>query len=387
MSNIAVENVTVVTGGRIIPNTGVIIADSVIHAIGTGISADCEIVDGEGGYLIPGMIDMHVHGANGFDLMDGTQASVASVSVALAQTGCTGFLATSVTSSMQDLQAFIHSVRAVGGKEPGARILGIHLEGPYLNVRKKGMQNAAHLRNPDMEEMRCILELGQGSIKMVTLAPELPGGMEMIAFLKEHGVVTAIAHSDSTYEQAKHAFALGATHVTHCFNAIRPIHHREPGPIVAAWETKHVTCEAIADNVHLHPAIIRLMHRILGCERMTLATDAMQALGMEDGTYHFGGHEVTVKDRVARLSDGTLASSTLSMGRALETAVEDGIDLADAVEMACATPARILGLTTRGTIQPGANASLTLLTSDLKVRWVMVDGRLIPAAAPPDSCR
>lgn len=192
--------------------------------------------DGNGRLLIPGMIDVHIHGANNYDMMDGSTESIQAVSMACAETGCTSFLVTSVSSSLEDLIQMIRQTKKVIGKEKGAKIAGIHLEGPYLNIEKKGMQNPAYLRHPNLKEMKKIFDEADGLIKMVTIAPELPGGIELIDFLKKRGVVVAIAHSNATYEEAQDAFEKGASHITHCFNAMPPIHHRAPGLVAAALE-------------------------------------------------------------------------------------------------------------------------------------------------------
>lgn len=345
-----------------------------ILASRAAVSDDGSVIDCGGGILVPGMIDVHIHGANGFDMMDGTVESIQQVSAFLAKTGCTGFLATSVTSSLDSLNGFIDNVKAVVGKEPGAKILGLHLEGPYLNPAYKGMQNEAFLRHPDLDEMEAILKRADGLVKMVTVAPELPGGMELVSYLKQHGIVVSIAHSDAKYDEAKQAFGLGASHVTHCFNAMRPIHHREPGVVIAAFEEEHVSCQAIVDNIHLHPAIIRFMHRNLGPARMVLVTDAMQAMGMADGKYQFGGHDVQVVKGVARLTDGTLASSTITMDKTLRTAVLDDIPLSDAIYMTSTTPASILGLTNAGFLAAGIPADVALFDKELTLQWTMVNG-------------
>lgn len=340
------------------------------------LPSDCATIDGRGMLLIPGMIDVHIHGANGFDMMDGTEESVQQVSKACADSGCTSFLATSVSSTVEDLLGMVRSVKRVAGQERGASIAGIHLEGPYLNVKRKGMQNEKYLRHPDLEEMKSIFAEADGLIKMVTLAPELPGAMELIAYLREQEVIIAVAHSDATYEEAKKAFDQGASHVTHCFNGMRPIHHREPGLVVAAFEEDHVSLQAIVDHVHLHPAVVRLMYRLKGAHGMVLITDALQAMGLGDGSYSFGGHDVQVVDGVARLADGTLASSTVTMNKALRYTMELGIPLTDAVQMASATPADILGLSNRGRIASGCRADLVLLDERYDVQWTMIDGKL-----------
>lgn len=381
MNNKIIRHVKVHLPHQILPTATVWISNGKLKRIEPSqvldkIESDAELIDGNGMWLIPGMIDVHIHGANGYDMMDGTEDSIQEVSRACAATGCTSFLATSVSSTIEDLLNMIRSVKSVIGREQGARIAGIHLEGPYLNPKRKGMQNEKYLRHPNLEEMKCVFQEAGSLIKMVTIAPELPGGLELISFLKEQGVVIAVAHSDATYEEAKLAFAAGASHVTHCFNGMRPIHHRDPGLIVAAFEEPHVSLQAIVDQVHLHPAIVRLMHRLKGPEGMVLITDALQAMGLGDGNYIFGGHHVTVSEGIARLADGTLASSTVTMNEALRLTEANGISMEDAVHMASTTPARILGLSHKGKIEVGYDADLVLMDERYQVQWTMIEGKL-----------
>ncbi|WP_376769367.1 N-acetylglucosamine-6-phosphate deacetylase [Paenibacillus germinis] len=374
-----------ITNVRVVAETGIIEQGSVcvengrITAIVEGElvhSEGLDILDGEGKLLIPGMIDVHIHGAKGYDMMDGTVRSIEVVSETCAATGCTSFLATSVSSKMEDLLRMIYTVKQVAGKERGASIVGIHTEGPYLNIKRKGMQNEAFLRHPDMTEMERVVEQAGSLLKMVTIAPELPGGMELVTYLRERGIIVAIAHSDATYDEATEAFRLGASHITHCFNGMRPIHHRDPGLVVAAFEQPHVSLQAIVDHVHLHPAIVRLMHKIKGAEGMVLITDALHAMGLGDGDYQFGGHAVKVFGGVAQLQDGTLASSTVTMNEALRNTVELGISLEDAVTMASRTPADLLGLPQKGRIALGADADMVLLDDKFQVAWTMIGGRI-----------
>ncbi|MBS4196126.1 N-acetylglucosamine-6-phosphate deacetylase [Lederbergia citri] len=381
MNNKVIINARVATSNDIAQSSAVWIEDGKIqvveHSILPEIPKGYEVIDANDHLLIPGMIDVHIHGANGFDMMDGTEESILEVSKTCASTGCTSFLVTSVSSSIEDLMLMIQNVKNVIGSEQGAKIAGIHLEGPYLNVKRKGMQNELYLRHPNLEEMKDILSEAGDLVKMVTVAPELPGGIEMVEYLKEKGIIVAVAHSDATYEEAKEAFSKGASHVTHCFNGMRPIHHRDPGLVVAAFEEEHVSLQAIVDHVHLHPAIVRLMHRIKGPEGVVLITDALQAMNMGDGVYEFGGHKVTVANGEARLADGTLASSTVTMNEALLKTVESGISLQDAVYMAATTPADILGLQNKGRIAPQMDADLVLLNTDFNVLWTMIEGKLV----------
>lgn len=378
MTTLLIHNVRLIQDNE--PTPGCILIQN-----GKIVSVDKEVdpsladshIDGKGHLLIPGMIDLHIHGAEGFDMMDGSIRSVEAVSKACARTGCTSFLATSVSSSLEDLLKMISNVSQVAGREPGAQVAGIHIEGPYLNVKRKGMQNEQYLRHPDQDEMKFILEQSGSLIRMVTLAPELPGGIEMINFLKKRGIIPAIAHSDATYEEAIEAFRVGASHVTHCCNGMRPIHHRDPGLILAAFEENHVSVQAIVDNVHLHPAMVRLLYREKGPDKMVLITDALQAMGMGDGTYLFGGHEVRVSQGVAKLADGTLASSTVTMNEALAKTVQSGIPLKDAVVMATQTPANLLGLPYKGRLEPDADADLVLMNEQFEIIWTIINGEMV----------
>lgn len=381
MDKKVIVNARVVTTKDITPPATVWIKEGKIEKMDSQekpmINDDYHVIDAEGHLLIPGMIDVHIHGANGCDMMDGTVDSILEVSRTCALTGCTSFLVTSVSSSIENLLEMIRNVKNVIGREPGAKIAGIHLEGPYLNVKRKGMQNEKHLRHPNKEEMIRVLNEAEGLVKMVTVAPELPGGMEMVQFLKEQDIVVSIAHSDASYDEAKQAFQIGASHVTHCFNGMRPIHHRDPGIVVAAFEEPHVSLQAIVDNIHLHPAMVRLMHRLKGKEGIALITDALQAMYMGDGIYEFGGHQVTVSDGKAQLADGTLASSTTTMSEALQKTVESGISLVDAAYMASTTPATLLGIPQKGKVLPLADADLVLIDAQYNVQWTMIDGGII----------
>lgn len=381
MEALWIENIRIVTERGLVERGAVRVREDRIEAIVEGAAprdaATDRVHDGDGALLIPGMIDVHIHGANGRDMMDGTAESVAEVSRACAKAGCTSFLATSVSSTIEDLLRFVDAVRHVVDHEPGALVAGIHAEGPYLNARRKGMQNEAHLRHPDLDEMARVLRHAGALLRMVTLAPELPGGLELTRFLHDRDVIVALAHSDATYEEAVAAFTLGASHVTHCFNGMRPIHHRDPGLVVAALENDGVSVQAIVDHVHLHPAIVRLLYRVKGAAGVVLITDALQAMGLGDGEYEFGGHHVTVREGVARLADGTLASSTVTMNEALRNTVQLGVPLVDAVRMASTTPADLLGLMSKGRIAEGADADLVLLNDNFEVLWTMVEGRMV----------
>ena len=258
-------------------------------------------------------------------------------------------------------------------------LLGIHLEGPWLAARRGGAHEPTALRDPDPEEVQALLEAGRGAVRMVTLAPELPGALEAIRRIVDAGAVAAIGHTDATYEQARAAIDAGATVATHLFNAMRPVHHREPGPVVAALEDPRVTVELIIDGVHLHPALHRLVTADVGVDRVALVTDAMAAAGMEDGAYRLGSLAVDVTDGVAKVAGtDTIAGSTATMARMALQAVTHSVGdrdeaLLTVVRQMSLNPLRALGLPAPG-LAPGAPADLVVLADDLAVRGVMRGG-------------
>ena len=322
--------------------------------------------------IVPGFVDLYCHGGGGHTFTTGDPAAARGAAEFHLRHGTTTMLASLVSSPfelMRDATAgYLPLVRA------GA-IAGVHFEGPYLSGDRCGAQNPAYLRDPSVEELTALVKLGEGAVRMVTVAPELPGAPEAIAFLREHGVLAAIGHTDATYEQTRAGLDAGATVGTHLFNGMRPPHHREPGPVVGLLDSLAV-CELIADNVHLHPGMLAFAARSAGPDRAALVTDAMDAAGMPDGRYELGGQEVVVADRVARLArNGSIAGSTLTMDLALRNAVAAGIPLEDAVAMAATTPARALGLADEvGALEAGLRADLVVLSPELAVKRVMRAG-------------
>jgi N-acetylglucosamine-6-phosphate deacetylase len=253
-------------------------------------------------------------------------------------------------------------------------IAGVHLEGPWLSPERPGAQDVAALRAPDPDELGRLM--GAWPVRLVSLAPELPGALELIERVVAAGSLAALAHTDATYEQATEAIAAGARHAVHVFNAMRPLHHREPGVIGAVLDDDAVTCEVIADGHHVHPAVVRLLARAKGARNTTFVTDAIEAAGQPDGTYHLGAEPVTVRDGRAVTGGGALAGSTLTMDTAVRNAVAWGIPLADALHMAATTPARVLGLR-KGRIAPGYDADLAVLDADLQVVATILAGERV----------
>jgi N-acetylglucosamine-6-phosphate deacetylase len=334
----------------------------------------------EGGTIVPGLIDVHVHGIAGADVMDGSAESIARMARAFAPHCGTGFLASTVTGGLAQTRTAIESALSImRSPVDGAAVLGIHLEGPFLNRRFKGMQHEDYLLAPDVAVASDLLDAARGAVRRISLAPELPGAEALIDLAMRRGIGVSIAHTGATYDQAIDAMRRGARHVTHCFNAMTGIHHREPGVAGAALTEDDLWVELIADGIHIHPAVMRLLITTKGPERVMLVTDSMSAADMPDGVYEFGGHEVRVIDGVARMADGTLASSTLTMDAAVRNVISMcGVSLVDAVVMASTTPAEAIGLGDRkGRLAPGYDADVALLDADLNPIGTWVGGRRV----------
>jgi N-acetylglucosamine-6-phosphate deacetylase len=332
------------------------------------------------GIIVPGFIDVHVHGIAGADVMDGSAESIARMARAFGSHGVTGFLASTVTGDLGQTRAALGSTLAVmRSPVEGAAVLGIHLEGPFLNPRFKGMQHEEYLLTPDAAILSELLDAGGGAARRVSLAPELPGADALIDLAVQRGIAVSIAHTGATYDQALAAMRRGARHVTHCFNAMTGIHHREPGVAGAALTEADLYAELIADGVHIHPAVMRLLIAAKGPNRVMLVTDSMSAADMPDGVYEFGGHEVRVTDGVARMPDGNLASSTLTMDAAVRNVIAlCGVSLADALLMASSTPAEAIGLGDRkGRLAAGYDADIVMLDANLVPAGTWVGGRRV----------
>ena len=322
------------------------------------------------GTLVPGFVDTHVHGGGGASFDAGTAAAAATVTDAHLAHGTTSMIASLVTMSRGDLGA---AVRELSLLVADGRLAGIHLEGPWLSPKHRGAHDPALLEDPTPERISQVLELGDGTIRMVTIAPELPGGPAAVAQLAASGVVAAIGHTDATYEQASEALASGATAGTHLFNAMTPLNHRAPGAVGALLDSDAVV-ELICDGVHLHPATIRIAAEIAQ-DRFVLVTDAMAAAASADGDYRLGPLDVFVREGVARLADGTIAGSTLTMARAVQFCVNVvGLPLEVVLPAATSRAAAHLGLPRVGSIEPGYFADLVELSADLSVGRVMRHG-------------
>lgn len=323
-------------------------------------------------YLIPGMIDMHIHGASGADVMDGSLESLATISRTLFKTGTTRYLATTMTETTDHIDHALQTVYAFT-QQPAApdmaRIAGVHLEGPFLSVKQMGAQQGSLIQNPSIALLDHWQTLAGGLIRQVTVAPEQPEALALIRHCQRQNVITSIGHTDATYAQAKAAIDAGATHATHLFNAMRGIHHREPGTVTAILLDERVVAELILDGFHLHPAIVQLTLKVKGKDCVVLVTDAMRAQCMGNGVFDLGGQAVTVRDGQARLANGVLAGSVLELNRALANILQfGGCSLVDAVAMVSMNPARQLGIAQQvGSLAVGKRADWVVLDAHYQV--------------------
>ncbi|MDN3496365.1 N-acetylglucosamine-6-phosphate deacetylase [Planococcus sp. APC 4015] len=377
-----IHSARLVDGGVTTDDAWVAFADSRVAGSGQGDSwkalanADDSVVDatavaGEGAVLTAGFIDLHGHGGGGASYDDGTDAIRAARRFHRAH-GTTRAVISLVTAPLEDLQQRVAAIADL--VETDSDVLGSHLEGPFLDAAHKGAHDETLLRPPEPVVFERLLAAGRGTVRQITLAPELPGGLHAVRAARAAGAVAAVGHTDADARAAASAFDAGATLLTHAFNAMRGLHHREPGPVGAAIVDDRVVLEIIADGVHLHPAVLRIAFAAAP-GRIALVTDAMAAAGMEDGRYELGPLAVDVSDGVARLvHDGAIAGSTLTQDAALRHAVSAGVALEDAVTALTSTPARVLGRGDLGALEPDRLADAVLLTRDLDVRAVWVGG-------------
>lgn len=328
--------------------------------------------------VLPGFIDPHIHGAGGADAMDGTQEALATISRTLAAEGTTAFLATTMTESREAILRALRAVRDCG-ETPGARLLGLHLEGPFISADYAGAQPREYIAEPTVASFDEYMAASGGRIRIVTVAPEVAGADTLIRHLADAGVVPSVGHSAAGVADVRRAIACGARSVTHTYNAQSPFRHREIGVAGSALLFDELNCEIIADGIHVSPEAIRLLVKNKPKDRVTLITDAMRAKGCPDGVSELGGQTVYVKNGEARLADGTLAGSVLRMNDAVRRMVEViGLPLTEAVDLATKNTAKLLGISDScGSIACGRRADFTVLDSRFRVLMTVVGGRIV----------
>lgn len=339
-------------------------------------SSKGEILNAEGLYAVPGLIDIHVHGCGGYDVGDGTPEALERMAEFLLLNGIMAFCPTTMARPVPELKMVLENVAAFSGKA-GAACLGVNLEGTFVSSCKAGAQRKEYLQSPDVMLFQELQKAAAGCIRLVTLAPELPGATEFIRELKDH-VRVSLGHTSADYDTAMAAFAEGASHVTHLYNAMEPFDKRQPGMPGAALDAENVMAELIADGVHVHPAVVRATFQMLGEDRIILISDSMRACGLGDGEYSLGGHRVYVKENKATLEDGTIAASVCHLMDMVRSVVRMGIPLGKAVKCASYNPAKALGLLAeRGSLSLGRIGDVVLLDQDLNIRFIIQEGRIV----------
>ncbi|GAA2062271.1 N-acetylglucosamine-6-phosphate deacetylase [Streptomyces albiaxialis] len=357
--------------GRLVVEGATLAEDAV------GAGAPDTSLDLSGHWIVPGFVDMHIHGGGGASFSAGTAEEAMTAIRTHREHGTTTLVASTVTGDLDDL---CRQAAALGELAEQGELAGVHFEGPFISCERRGAHDPALLRDPDPADVRKLLDAARGTAKMMTLAPERPGGLESVRLLAESGVIAAVGHTDTDYDGTLEAIEAGATVATHLFNAMPPLGHRAPGPIPALLEDERVTVELINDGTHLHPSVLELAFGSAGAGRVALITDAMGAAGMEDGRYPLGPLEVEVKDGVARLIEGgSIAGSTLTLDSAFRrSVVVDGIPVPDVVRAISANPARLLGVDDKvGSLEPGKYADLVVLDEDFALAGVMRRGEWV----------
>jgi N-acetylglucosamine-6-phosphate deacetylase len=340
---------------------------------------DTEIADLKGLVLLPGFIDIHVHGGGGYSLASSRPDEIEDYSRWVTAHGVTGFLATICADSFEHGIAAVRT--AVQARcDEGASLLGVNLEGPFVSPQRLGALPPSWANEPGADSLDQLTNAARGHLRVMTIAPELPGALEVIRVASASGVLPAVGHTDATFDAARQGFLAGASHVTHAFNAMRPPHHRDPATIGAALEFPDVTVEVIADGIHLHPATVRLLVNALGPDRICIITDAVTPAGLNEGVFQIGGSEAALgEDSSIHLPDGTIAGSAMTMDVAVRNLLQWNIaDLHSISRMASSVPARVLGLQgNKGVIATGYDADLVALTADYRVAKTWVGGRLV----------
>ena len=379
-----IKNGMVITPSKTIEKGVVVFEDGKITAVGqpnrAKVPRNAKLIDASGKIVAPGFIDIHVHGGKGRDVMDASYEAVKDMAKFVVSHGTTSFVPTTISAPRSELLRTVGAVKTAMEKgTDGAEVLGAHLEGPYINLEKRGAHDANYVRLPSMDEIEEIWEASNSAVKIVTLAPELEGSKTLIQKLKELGIVASIGHSNATYIQTVDAMKRGVRHATHMFNRMRGFDPREPGVVGAVLVHDKLTASLICDGIHVHPAAMNLLTRVKGPERVVLVTDAIRAAGMPDGEYALGKQRIIVKDGVSRLESGDFAGSTLTMDRAVRNIMRlVETPLQRAVKMATINPAAVVNVDeNKGSLESGKDADIVIIDDEINVYLTIVKGKIL----------
>lgn len=382
---IAIVNGEVYTSRIVIRRGVVVVRDGKIETVETGSGSarllrGALVVDARGMIVAPGFIDLHIHGTGGGDTSDCKVESIRKMSSTLVRFGTTSFLPTIYPARQLEMVRRVSTVRRAMEMTPeGAEILGVHLEGPFLNPRRKGALREKDLRFPSVEEFFGLLEASNNTIRLISVAPELPGAVGLIRECRSRGIRVAVGHSDASHEEMSVGINAGINHVTHVFNALRRTHHRDPGVMGTVLTNPEITVELIADMHHVHPVVVNLLLLAKPADKICLITDSLRIAGLRGKRFTADGRKVTVADGVAKLSDGTIAGSVLTLNRAVRNMAATGmVPLEKALKMASIIPARVLGVNHRkGNILPGSDADIVVMDRNFNVQMTMVGGKIV----------
>ena len=382
-----IKNATFITPYEIAKDSSLAIKDGkiekIFHREKVNENEFDEIIDAEGKYLSPGFIDIHNHGNFGHDAMEGNYEALDGMANFHIKNGVTSYLATTMTAKVEDIKKALE----VAGEyindgsnysNVKAQVLGVYLEGPYFSMEKKGAQPPEYIKNPDLDEVKEFIKISKNTIKVVAVAPELEGAEEFIRYLKNEGIAVAAGHSNATFDEAKKGIDAGVSIATHLYNGMRAFSHREPGIIGAVLTDERVACEMICDGIHLNPGAMDLAVKAKGKDGIILMSDAMMATGLKEGKYELGGQAVYVKDGAARLKEGNLAGSTLTLNKSVYNMVNMvGVKLEDAIRMATLNPAKAIGVDNeKGSIEVGKDADLIIFDENINISKAIVKGKI-----------
>ena len=374
----AIVNGKILFAEQVIENKALLFEEQIKGIVDVNeVPEGCEVIDAKGNYVAPGFIGIHIHGYDTKDTMDGTTEAIRTIAQGIAKNGVTSFLPTTMTMSKEEIATALEAARTVKAEgSEGAQVLGVHMEGPYINEAFKGAQNGKYIQAPNNEAIEFVKNY-QDIVKLITIAPEVEGAK---AFIEEISHSTDIAlsmgHTKATYEQAMEGIEAGITHTTHLFNAMTPLHHRNPGVVGAALASEKVSCEMICDTIHINKGLFPLVIKAKAPDKFVLVTDCMCAGGCKDGQYALGGQAVFVKDGSARLEDGTLAGSILRLNEALRNVVQNTeCPVEKAIEFATINPAKTIGVDRfKGTLDTGKDADIILFDESINVKYTINKG-------------